>query len=378
MPAPTGSSAARAAASSVLKRLADALRDGDRVLAVVRGSAVNQDGRSNGLMAPNPAAQEAVLRAACADAGVEPAEVDYVEAHGTGTPLGDPIEARALGAVSGAAAHRTAPLLVGSVKTNLGHLEAAAGIAGLIKAALAVQRGTIPANLHFDDPQPAHPVRGAPAEGGRRSDRLAVRPDDRAGRACRRSVSAARTRIVVLEQAPAAMRAASASGRFAGDHPGGDGQDPERMAEMATMLADWMAGAGAQVPLADVAHTAQPPPEPASDASPRSARPDREPRRSPACGRWRPGSPRPGWSDRITGRAARGRCSSIRARARSGRAWAGSCWPTSRHSPLPSTSWSRTSLRRSGSRCSDVLAERRAGWSASTGFSRCSWACNWR
>ena len=82
---------------AILKRLSDAVRDGDRVLAVVRGSAINQDGRSNGLMAPNPAAQAAVLRAACADAGIEPSQVDYVETHGTGTLLGDPIEARALG-----------------------------------------------------------------------------------------------------------------------------------------------------------------------------------------------------------------------------------------------------------------------------------------
>ena len=122
----------------VLKRLSDALRDGDRVLAVVRGSAVNQDGRTNGLMAPNPAAQAAVLRAACADAGVAPSEVDYVEAHGTGTLLGDPIEARALGAVYGRGRQPDAPLLAGAVKTNLGHLEAAAGIVGLIKTTLGV------------------------------------------------------------------------------------------------------------------------------------------------------------------------------------------------------------------------------------------------
>ena len=142
---------------AVLKRLSDALRDGDRVLAVVRGSAVNQDGRSNGLMAPNPAAQAAVLRAACADAGVAPSEVDYVEAHGTGTLLGDPIEARALGAVYGRGRQPNAPLLAGAVKTNLGHLEAAAGIVGLIKTTMAVQRGTIPANLHFETPNPHIP-----------------------------------------------------------------------------------------------------------------------------------------------------------------------------------------------------------------------------
>ena len=142
---------------AVLKRLSDALRDGDRVLAVVRGSAVNQDGRSNGLMAPNPAAQMAVLRAAYANAGVEPREVDYVEAHGTGTLLGDPIEARALGTVLGRGRPEDSPLLIGAVKSNLGHLEAAAGVAGFIKAVLAVQRGRIPANLGFQTPNPHIP-----------------------------------------------------------------------------------------------------------------------------------------------------------------------------------------------------------------------------
>ena len=140
----------------VLKRLGDALRDGDRVLAVVRGSAVNQDGRSNGLMAPNPAAQMAVMRAAYANAGVAPREVDYVEAHGTGTLLGDPIEARALGRCWAVVAGN--PAAIGAVKSNLGHLEAAAGVAGCIKAVLVLQRGQIPANLHFARPNPAHPV----------------------------------------------------------------------------------------------------------------------------------------------------------------------------------------------------------------------------
>ena len=141
----------------VLKNLRDAIADGDTVYAVVRGSAVNQDGRSNGLTAPNPAAQMAVLRTAYANAGLEPHDVDYVEAHGTGTMLGDPIEARALGNVLGRGRAADAPLLVGAVKSNLGHLEAAAGVAGFIKSVLAVQRGRIPANLGFSQPNPHIP-----------------------------------------------------------------------------------------------------------------------------------------------------------------------------------------------------------------------------
>jgi phthiocerol/phenolphthiocerol synthesis type-I polyketide synthase B len=150
---PMGSSAARAGVV-VLKRLTDAVRDGDRLLAVVRGSAVNQDGRSNGLLAPNPAAQMAVLRAAYANAGVPPHEVDYIETHGTGTLLGDPIEARALGTVLDRGRPVQSPLFIGAVKSNLGHLEAAAGMAGFIKAVLAVQRASIPANLGFQTPNP--------------------------------------------------------------------------------------------------------------------------------------------------------------------------------------------------------------------------------
>jgi polyketide synthase 13 len=138
----------------VLKRLVDAERDGDRVLAVIRASAVNSDGRSNGLTAPNPQAQEALLTAAYEAAGVDPAEIDYVEAHGTGTLLGDPIEAGALGAVLGAGRDPARPLLIGSVKSNLGHLEAAAGVAGLIKVVLAMRADVVPPSLHYDVPNP--------------------------------------------------------------------------------------------------------------------------------------------------------------------------------------------------------------------------------
>ncbi|MEV4289460.1 beta-ketoacyl synthase N-terminal-like domain-containing protein [Nonomuraea bangladeshensis] len=132
----------------VLKRLADAVRDGDRVLAVIRESAVGQDGRSNGLVAPNPEAQESLLRQVYGRLGRGP---DYIEAHGTGTLLGDPIEARAI------AAAVPTPVLLGSVKTNLGHLEAAAGVAGLIKAVLALHHGVIPPSLHFREPNPHIP-----------------------------------------------------------------------------------------------------------------------------------------------------------------------------------------------------------------------------
>ncbi|QUR68818.1 SDR family NAD(P)-dependent oxidoreductase [Mycobacterium spongiae] len=138
----------------VLKRLDDAICDGDRVLAVVRGSALNQDGRSNGLTAPNPSAQMAVLRAACASAGVKPQQVDFVEAHGTGTVLGDPIEARALGQVLGRGRAVDNPLLLGAVKSNLGHLEVAAGLAGFAKVVCALQHGVIPANFRYETPNP--------------------------------------------------------------------------------------------------------------------------------------------------------------------------------------------------------------------------------
>ncbi|MEU6852928.1 type I polyketide synthase, partial [Actinacidiphila alni] len=138
----------------VLKRLSDAQADGDRVLAVIRGSAINHDGHASGISVPSGKAQQDVIRAALADAGVAPERVGYVEAHGTGTALGDPIELRSLEGVLGAGRASQQPVHVGSVKTNVGHLEAAAGIAGLIKCVLAVGHGEIPASLHFRTPNP--------------------------------------------------------------------------------------------------------------------------------------------------------------------------------------------------------------------------------
>lgn len=133
----------------VLKRLADAERDGDTILAVIKGTAVNQDGESNGLTAPNALAQQEVLQRALDQAALTPAQVDYIEAHGTGTALGDPIEVRALSLVF---KERTDKLLIGSVKSNIGHLQAAAGIAGVIKVILSLQQGQIPASLHCQTP----------------------------------------------------------------------------------------------------------------------------------------------------------------------------------------------------------------------------------
>ena len=137
-----------------LKPLSRAIADGDPIYAVIRGGAVNQDGRTNGLTAPNRLAQEAVLRAAYRHAGVPPQQIDYVEAHGTGTLLGDPIELAALGAVLSEGRDVDRLCSLGSVKTNIGHLEAAAGVAGLIKTALALHHREIPPSLHFSQPNP--------------------------------------------------------------------------------------------------------------------------------------------------------------------------------------------------------------------------------
>ncbi|MGQ4806993.1 hypothetical protein NKDENANG_00331 [Candidatus Entotheonellaceae bacterium PAL068K] len=138
----------------VLKRLSEALADGDTILAVIRGSAINQDGHTNGLTAPNGLSQQAVIRQALDNAKVAPSEITYVETHGTGTALGDPIEVEALDAVLGRPGPDGPPCVLGAVKSNIGHLEGAAGIAGLIKTVLALQHGTIPPNVHFTQLNP--------------------------------------------------------------------------------------------------------------------------------------------------------------------------------------------------------------------------------
>lgn len=157
----------------VLKRLSDAKRDGDRILALVRGVAVRQDGESGGLTVPNGSAQEAVMRAAIASAMLEPRDIQYVEAHGTGTSLGDPIEMGAISAVFASSHSKTEPMVVGSLKTNVGHMEAAAGIGGVVKAAAAA-----PHHLPASEPRdavPAHPVGQLPGDRASRVPAVADR-----------------------------------------------------------------------------------------------------------------------------------------------------------------------------------------------------------
>ena len=144
----------------VLKRLSRALRDGDTISALIRGTAVNQDGRSNGLTAPNGPSQKAVIRRALSDAGMTASDLSYVEAHGTGTSLGDPIELNSLADLLVEGRSASEPCWIGSVKTNIGHLEAAAGIAGLIKVVLALEHGEIPPHLHFKQLNPAIRMNG--------------------------------------------------------------------------------------------------------------------------------------------------------------------------------------------------------------------------
>jgi acyl transferase domain-containing protein/NADPH:quinone reductase-like Zn-dependent oxidoreductase/SAM-dependent methyltransferase/acyl carrier protein len=138
----------------LLKKLSEAIADDDPIHAVIIGSAVNSDGHTNGISLPSPEAQARLVRDACVVAGVKPSQIGYVEAHGTGTAVGDPIEAHALAEALCADRTDANPLVIGSVKTNLGHLETASGVAGLVKAALVLKHGRIPASLHFDTPNP--------------------------------------------------------------------------------------------------------------------------------------------------------------------------------------------------------------------------------
>ncbi|HTJ70547.1 MAG TPA: beta-ketoacyl synthase N-terminal-like domain-containing protein [Actinospica sp.] len=246
----------------VLRRLADAERAGDRVLAVIRGTAVNSDGRSNGLIAPNAEAQRALLAQVYVEGGpVLPNELDYVETHGTGTALGDPVEAGALGAVLGTGRAPDQPLLIGSVKTNLGHLEAAAGIAGLAKTVLALHHGQVPKQLHFSAPSPhidfdANALRVV----------TEAEPWPRYSGTATAGVSAfgfggTNAHVLVQEYRPSATAPENSAGHVAEAEPEPalfmlDAPSEDRLREEAARLSAWLRSEpGARTRPADVAHT---------------------------------------------------------------------------------------------------------------------------
>lgn len=249
----------------VLKRLSDAVRDGDRVCAVIPASSVNQDGASSGLTVPNGGAQQRLIEATLARAGLSGADVDYLEAHGTGTPLGDPIEVQAAAAAYGAGRDADRPLLMGSVKTNIGHTESASGAAGLIKVVLSLQHGVLPQSLHFENPSPHIPW-----------DALPVRVIDEPvpwqtnGRVRRAGVSSfgftGTNAHVLVEEAPPQLHTADAAPvePAATAEAGTDdspqvlalsARSPEALVELARRYDDWLS-ATPGLDIADVCHTA--------------------------------------------------------------------------------------------------------------------------
>jgi thioester reductase-like protein len=234
-----------------LKRLSDAQRQGDRILAVIRGSAVNHNGRSSGLTVPNPIAQQAVIKQALASACVAPETVDYVEAHGTGTILGDPAELRALWAVLGNEVPRARELVVGSVKTNIGHTEGAAGIAGLIKVVLALDHGEIPPHLHLRQLNPhiaddRLPIRIA-------TDRLPWRARSEPRRAGVSSFGLSGINAhVVVEEAPRVTPVPAAA---TADYLCLSARTRPALCELAGRYATWIAD-HPDAALADICHTA--------------------------------------------------------------------------------------------------------------------------
>lgn len=236
-----------------LKRLSDAERDGDPILAVIRGTAINQDGRSNGPTAPHGPSQEEVIRRALAQADVSPQAVGYVETHGTGTPLGDPIEVQALGAVLGEGRSKEAPLWLGAVKTNLGHTECAAGVAGLIKAVLALQHEKIPQNLHFTRPSPH--IQWSALNMKPAAEAIVWKPNGKPRIAGVSSFGLSGTNAhVIVEEAPRQATKPASAGEAASYLLPLSAKTPEALVALASVYAEQLATSGAS--LHDITYTA--------------------------------------------------------------------------------------------------------------------------
>ncbi|CCG40385.1 type I polyketide synthase [Magnetospirillum molischianum] len=237
----------------VLKRLSDAIAAKDRILGLIRGSAVNQDGKSNGLTAPNGLAQEKVIQRALQTAGLSPADIGYIEAHGTGTPLGDPIEVEAIGRIMQKVRGADDPVWISTIKTNIGHLEAGAGIAGLIKALLCLRHGEIPPHLHLSSPSPHIPWEQYPF---RVPTVLTPWPaGDKPRRAGVSSFGFSGTNAhVILEEAPA--ESARADGPTAPDPQvlPLSARSPDALRALTERFADYLESTTA--PLSDIAHMA--------------------------------------------------------------------------------------------------------------------------
>ena len=311
----------------VLKRLSDAERDGDRICAVISSSAVNQDGASSGLTVPNGGAQQRLIGTTLARAGLTGGDVDYLEAHGTGTPLGDPIEVQAAAAAYGGSRDADRPLLMGSVKTNIGHTESASGAAGLIKVVLSLQHELLPQSLHFDTPSPHIPW-----------DSLPVRVVDQAipwhanGRPRRAGVSSfgftGTNAHVLIEEAPTPSESADAPVSPESDTP----EQAFNVLALSARSPEALDGGGAALR----GLVGRPP-----RLRPRRRLPDR---------RHRP------FALRTSGRAGRGFDRRLRARA-----WPS--WPRTACGPVSSVASTPTTRRRRG--CSPGRAASIRAWRAS-------------